>query len=400
MAKILEGIRVVELGTHVAVPKATRMMADWGAEVIKVEPLKGEAWRMVGPGYEMPAKPDNNPIFQVENMNKKSVGVSLKTEEGAKIMHDLIGTADVFITNTRYRSLEKLGLGYESLKEEFPKLIYVHFSAFGHTGPERDLPGFDLASFWAKSGTMLEWILAEDKPFKPQPGFADSTCASITLSGVLAALLKREKTGKGDFIQTSLYGSALWYNSIGMLCGQPRYHIDFPKKIYTDPLCAPYKSKDGDWIMVSSPDWDHFYAQVFPIIGLGDLVGDPMVSTRAAARENYDKVCAVIAEAFARYETKYLMDEFAKNGIMRSRLLSSNELYNDEQAWANDFITKVNLENGDELVVPRVPVRFESEEHPQLHLAPALGSDTDSVLTQLGYKGKDIETFRANGSVR
>ena len=110
MSNHLEGIRVVELGTHVAVPKAARIMADWGAEVIKVEPPKGEPWRYVGPGYEMPAGPDNNPIFEVENINKKSVALNLKTPEGQAAMKTLIRSADVFITNTRTKALEKLGL--------------------------------------------------------------------------------------------------------------------------------------------------------------------------------------------------------------------------------------------------------------------------------------------------
>lgn len=140
MSNHLEGIRVVELGTHVAVPKAARIMADWGAEVIKVEPPKGEPWRYVGPGYEMPAGPDNNPIFEVENINKKSVALNLKTPEGQAAMKTLIRSADVFITNTRTKALEKLGLSYEALREECPGLIYVHFGAFGQKGPGKGLP--------------------------------------------------------------------------------------------------------------------------------------------------------------------------------------------------------------------------------------------------------------------
>ena len=212
MSNHLEGIRVVELGTHVAVPKAARIMADWGAEVIKVEPPKGEPWRYVGPGYEMPAGPDNNPIFEVENINKKSVALNLKTPEGQAVMKTLIRSADVFITNTRTKALEKLGLSYEALREECPGLIYVHFGAFGQKGPEKDFPGFDIASFWAKSRPLVEWALAADKPFKPQPGFGDGACGAIMLDGILAALIKRGRTGRGEHIQTSLYSAALWYN--------------------------------------------------------------------------------------------------------------------------------------------------------------------------------------------
>ena len=394
MSNHLEGIRVVELGTHVAVPKAARIMADWGAEVIKVEPPKGEPWRYVGPGYEMPAGPDNNPIFEVENINKKSVALNLKTPEGQAVMKTLIRSADVFITNTRTKALEKLGLSYEALREECPGLIYVHFGAFGQKGPEKDFPGFDIASFWAKSGTLVEWTLADDKLFKPQPGFGDGACGAIMLDGILAALIKRGRTGRGEHIQTSLYSAALWYNSIGLICGQPRYGLKFPKEIHTDPLVPPYKSKDGYWVMASSPSWSDLYPKVFRLIGLESYIGDPMLHERDAARANYHKVCALIAEAWGRMTADELMSAFSQNGIVCSRLLGPNELYDDEQAWANDYLTRVTLENGDDLVVPRVPVQFGDEEPPAQRIAPALGADTEEVLTGLGYTREQIAALK------
>ena len=394
MSNHLEGIRVVELGTHVAVPKAARIMADWGAEVIKVEPPKGEPWRYVGPGYEMPAGPDNNPIFEVENINKKSVALNLKTPEGQAVMKTLIRSADVFITNTRTKALEKLGLSYEALREECPGLIYVHFGAFGQKGLEKDFPGFDIASFWAKSGTLVEWTLADDKPFKPQPGFGDGACGAIMLDGILAALIKRGRTGRGEHIQTSLYSAALWYNSIGLICGQPRYGLKFPKEIHTDPLVPPYKSKDGYWVMASSPSWSDLYPKVFRLIGLESYIGDPMLHERDAARANYHKVCALIAEAWGRMTADELMSAFSQNGIVCSRLLGPNELYDDEQAWANDYLTRVTLENGDDLVVPRVPVQFGDEEPPPQRIAPALGADTEEVLTGLGYTREQIAALK------
>jgi len=393
MSDHLKGIRVVELGTHVAVPKATRTMADWGAEVIKVEPPTGEAWRFVGPGYEMPAKPDNNPIFQVENMNKKSIAIDLKEPKGQKVMLDLIKNADVFITNTRPKALEKLGLGYENLKKECPKLIYVHFTAYGPKGPEKDFPGFDISAFWAKSGAPVEWSLEGVQPFKPQPGFGDSTAASIMLNGILAALIRREKTGKGDCIDASLYAAALWCNSIGMICGQPKYNIKFPKKMYTDPLVPPYQSKDGAWVMAADPVWTKLYPKVFALIGLEKYIGTPLVDTRDHARENYNEVCKLIANAFGKYTADELMTMFSQNGIVCARFTSPNEIYKDEQAWANDFLAKVNLQNGDELVVPRVPIQFGSSEAPALSLAPDLGVDTEEILSGIGYTKTQIDAF-------
>ena len=307
MSNHLKGIRVIELGTHVAVPKTSRIMADWGAEVIKVEPPHGEPWRTMGPAYEMPAAPDNNPIFQVENMNKKSVVLDLKTPEGQEAMIALLKSADVFISNTRLKALEKTGLGYDTIHQINPKLIYVHFGAYGQKGPEKDWPGFDIAAFWSKSGSMIEWTLKSAQPFKPQPGFGDGACASLMVSAILAALIKRGHAGKGELIQTSLCSAALWYNSIGLLCGQPNYHLEFLKAIFTDPLVPPYQSKDGKWVMVCSPVWSDLYPRVFKLIGLEQYIGDSRLDKREDARANYDWVCSLIADAWLKYTADELI---------------------------------------------------------------------------------------------
>ena len=154
----LEGIRVVELGTHVAAPVIARLCADWGADVIKVESPKGEAYRTVGSAWKLPAAEDNNPIFQPHNMNKRSLCLNLKTDEGREALMTLLERADVFVTNTRVQALERLGIGYEQIKERCPQLVYAVCTGFGMEGPDRDGPGFDSASFWGRGGMMAEWL--------------------------------------------------------------------------------------------------------------------------------------------------------------------------------------------------------------------------------------------------
>ena len=150
----LEGLRVIELATVVAAPTAARLLADYGAEVIKIEiPGAGDSLRIVGDMHQMPIEPDNNPLFDAFNTGKRLLGLNLKSAEGMEILFKLLEGADVFLTNTRMRSLEKMGLGYEALKERFPRLIYAHFSGFGLDGPEKDRPGFDSTAFWLRPGT-------------------------------------------------------------------------------------------------------------------------------------------------------------------------------------------------------------------------------------------------------
>lgn len=238
MKQLLEGIKVIELGTHIAIPKAARLMADWGAEVIKVEPPKGEAWRTIGNSYGIPCDDDCNPIFQAANANKKSIAINLKDERGREVLFKLLENADVFLTNTRLNGLKKLGLAYEDIKDRFPRLIYTHFSGYGTKGPEKDRPGFDIAAYWAKAGMPLEWSTRESGPSRPLPGFGDSTVATVALSGILAALFNREKTGRGEFLKTSLYGCALWFNSCGIVQAQYQPEGAYPRSRCNQP--TPY----------------------------------------------------------------------------------------------------------------------------------------------------------------
>ena len=223
----LEGLKVVELGTHFAVPSVTRILADWGAEVVKVESLTGDAWRIVGRNQKCPVVDDENPFFTVPNANKQFLALNLKDEDGKAALKKLIGTADIFLSNMRLPALKKLGFSYEDLKEAFPSLIYVHFSGFGYEGPDAALPGFDSVAFWARSGSMLDWGVEGNFPFLAPTGAGDAMVGSILCAGVLAAVIGREKTGKGTFVSSSLMGSSIWYNNAAVVSTQ--YGNKFPK---------------------------------------------------------------------------------------------------------------------------------------------------------------------------
>ncbi len=397
--RALEGIKVVELGTHVAIPKVARVMADWGADVIKVEPPRGEAWRTVGVGYMLPVEKDNNPIWHTENMHKKDIAINLKDPGGLKIMFQLLQDADVFLTNTREKALQKMGLDYETIKDKFPKLIYCHFTAFGDKGPEKDLPGFDISAFWAKSGLPVEWTLKGNMPFKAIPGVGDSACAAIATSAVLASLIKREKTGVGELVSTSLYSTAIWLNSCGVITGQPQYGRKYPEEHYIDPLVPPYLTKDEQWVMAADPSWERLYKKVFPLIGLEQYLDDERFTTRKAAVQNYDFVCSVIADAWKKFTAAELIQKFAQNGVIFARYQNPSELYCDEQGWANGYLSKLTLQNGSELVVPNVPVKFSSDEMRPVELGPELGEHTESIMKDLGYSDEDIEKMEMSGAV-
>ncbi|MDR1765947.1 MAG: CoA transferase [Lachnospiraceae bacterium] len=400
MGKPLEGIRVVELGTHVAVPIAARMMADWGADVIKVEPPTGEPWRTIGESYGVPIREDHNPCFQPENANKKSLVINLKDPAGLEVFMKLVGTADIFISNTRPKALQKLGVDYESLKAKFPKLIYGHFSGYGPLGPEKDRPGFDVAAYWMKGGMPAEWTLKGHPPFKPQAGFGDATCGSLLLNGLLAALIARDKTGQGDYLQISLYGSAIWFNLNGIITSQPQYGMKFPrgKEDYKAPWNAMYQSKDGDWFTWSLPDWNKRYKEFLAAVHLEKYADDPRFSSIAATSENIVFVIDAIEEAFLAMGTDELVKNLTECDFVFNRAVNTAEIPTDEQALANGYITTLTMEDGVDVAMPSNPLQFASFK-PEFKLAPHLGQDTKQVLADLGYDGKAVEELVGKGAV-
>ncbi|MDR1132489.1 MAG: CoA transferase [Oscillospiraceae bacterium] len=400
MRKPLEGVRVVELGTHVAVPKAARMMADWGAEVIKVEPPTGEPWRKIGPSYGVPGRSDHNPIFQSENANKDSIVIDLKAPEGLEAFTKILATADVFITNTRPRALQKLGIDYETMKDKFPKLIYGHFSGYGPVGPEKDRPGFDVAAYWMKAGMPAEWTMKGLPPFKPTAGFGDGTCAALLLSGLLAALLAREKSGRGDFLQISLYSSALWFNSSGVVTGQPQYGMKFPrgKEDYPAPYNLLYQTRDGDWILWSLPDWDKRYRDFLKALHLEQYADDARFTTLANAGKHVIEVIDILEKAFRALSTDEVVENLTKGDFVFNRATNPVEISTDEQAWANDYLARLTLEDGKDVVLPTNPLRFESFT-PDFKLAPQLGAGTKNILKQAGYGDAAIGQLIDSGAV-
>lgn len=398
----LAGVRVVELGTHVAVPNVTRAMADCGADVVKVESPKGEEWRMLGKTYGIPYDENENAIFTAQNSNKRFIALDLKHPEGKEALLKLIAQADVFVTNVRLKSLVKMGLDYESLKDRFPRLIYTHFTGFGYDGPDAPRPGFDMAAFWARSGAMVDWNNTGDFPLKPVSGFGDATTSNMLLSGVLMALLGRERTGKGTMVSTSLYGSALWYNASGVILTQEPYNNPYPKSRYApaNPTSHIYQCKDGNWIIITVIDYDKQKEKFMPLLGLGDLLTDPRFDSFAHVKEHVEEVVRTINDAFLTKTRDEWAEIFASNDIVYERLVHYSELTKDPQAWENRYLEEVTFRSGTKLAMPRLPLQFSEYGVRDIHTPGGVGRDTDEILTGAGYPPEEIARLRDKQAVR
>lgn len=394
----LEGMRVVELGTHFAVPAVARMLADWGAEVIKVEGLNGDAWRTVGRNQLCSVTDDENPFFTVPNANKKFLALNLKTPEGKEALTKLIGTAEIFLSNMRLPALKKLGFDYETLSSLYPALIYAHFTGYGYKGPDAAKPGFDSVAFWARSGAMLDWGTKGNFPFLAPTGAGDAMTGSILCAGVLAAVLGKQRTGKGTFVSSSLMGSSIWYNNACVVSTQ--YGNQFPKdKDHpANPFGWQYQCADGEWLMIGVVDYADAYRKIMPLFGREDLLEDERFNTITAVQQHLDEAMPIFRAGFMQDTRDHWVERIGALNIVIGKIGHLSELATDPQAVANGFVKPVTFPSGRTVAMPTVPVEFSAYETGEAYEPTgSIGRDTESILMELGYTKEQVATFLTSG---
>lgn len=398
----LAGLKVVELATVVAGPAAGRILAGYGASVVKIEnPGAGDLLRPYGQGHCLPTEPGNNPLFDVYNTGKQLVSVNLKTSEGKEVFHRLLADADIFLTNVRMPSLVRMGIGYEALKEKFPRLIYAHLSGYGLEGPDKDSPGFDMSAFWARTGASLDWELPGSFPIRPTFGFGDTVTAAHFLSGILMALYGRSSTGRGTLVSSSLMAAGIWSNSSYILNSQPQYGRQFPVDRYLpwDPFSDYYQCGDGPWMTVIAKSYPADRPTFARIFDLPELMSDPDCETLDKLHKSgKDKG---VAQKMERYFATKTYDEWVKilteNDVAFARLRHFKEVHADGQAWANGCFEEAAYPDGNKTAIPMPPIFFSEYGRRQFAKTGGIGSDTDAVLTGLGYDAAAIAALREKG---
>lgn len=401
--KPLEGIRIVELGTHIAVPMAARLLADWGAEVIKVENTSGDLWRYYGLNIRTPISDEENPIFSVPNANKKIVSLNLKSEAGRAVLDRLLEGADAFMTNVRMKGLKSLGLDYESLSARFPKLVYFHFTGYGYNGPWAARPGFDIAAFWAAGGMIGSWTKAGTDLFAPSSAFGDATVASMAASGVLAGLMGARTSGKGCYLTTSLCATAMWYNFGDVIACQPQYGMQRPAPADStgnfNPFLYPYLCADGKAVYLAALEYERSYAKCLKVLEMEEYLDDPRYNTLAAYIQHSEEFTALIEQKMLTRPSYEWVERFGAADIVIQEILTGNDLAQCEQAWADGILTAVEYP-GHTTAMPNTPVKFMGEELPRTHAVGGIGCDTRAVLESLGYAAEQIDALARSGAVR
>lgn len=390
----LKGVKIVDLSTFAAAPGAARMLADWGADVVKVESLHGDAWRFYGTLGSTPATAEENPCWEIQNANKRSLAVDLKSTKGKAILYKLLAEADVFITNLRIKALRKLKLTYEELAGLYPRLVWAHISGYGVKGPDAERPGFDVAAYWARSGMMTDLCQPGDPPLTQAYAFGDNSTGSILCAGICAALYKQQRTGQGEKVSISLLGNAIWSAGLMVASTQERYGDEFPKSrlFPSSPLCAMYKCKDGEWLLLCIIEYERYYSAFCKVMGREDLIDDERYNTLQAVKNYSQEFVQLLDRIFATKNRDEWCEKLLAVDIVCDKILHFSEVAKDEQAWANDYLYHFAYRNGEQAILPNTPIQFKAERGFAAG-APLLGEHTREILFELGYTADEVEDF-------
>lgn len=397
---MLKGVKVVELATFVAAPSCTKLMADWGADVIKVEALFGDAIRGMGGTFNAPMTDEENPMYELENGNKLGIAIDIKDEKGMEILFRLLENADVFVTNIREQSLAKSGLSYNQLKERFPKLIHAHILGYGEDGPLKDKPGFDYTAYFARGGVSMSLMEKGTSPANTAAGFGDHYAGMGLAAGILAALYRQAKTGQGERVTLSLYHAALF--GMGLMITTSQYGNEMPlsRKVPNNPLMTTYQCKDGRWIQLALIQYNKWFPKFCKVIEREDLINEERFNSITAVVDCVDELVAIVEKEMMKKELSEWSALLEEADLPFEKLQTVNDILDCEQAWANRYLFKTRYSNGNEGILVDTPVRFETMGIKEYMPAPKLGEHSAHILENMGYTADQISELQSTGVIK
>jgi crotonobetainyl-CoA:carnitine CoA-transferase CaiB-like acyl-CoA transferase len=378
-------LRVIELGVWVAAPSTAALLADWGADVIKIEPPAGDPMRHVfgslGIDSDMP-----NPAFSLDNRGKRSVVLNLRLPEDRERLEDLLASADVFISNLRPDALDGLGLEPAATVARHPRLVYCSISGYGLRGEERDRPTYDIGAFWARSGLSMQMADHQGTPLNARGGIGDHITGLAALAGLLAAVLEQRATGRGRVVEVSLLRTGAyvlgWDLGLQMTLGkvaraEPREHNQAP-------LMNPYRTADGKWFFFTGLEAARHIGAVCRALGHPDLADDPRFADARAIRRNRTEIIAMFDEIIAKLPLAVWAERFDREGVWWAPAQTPAEVVEDPQLMANGGFVEIagGVAGGQRSV--NGPVSFSEAPRTRVASVPGLGQHTDEVLGELG----------------
>jgi crotonobetainyl-CoA:carnitine CoA-transferase CaiB-like acyl-CoA transferase len=394
---VLEGLKVVELATYIAAPGAGGIMADWGAEVIKIESPAGDPMRRffehLSDGH------DGNPVFELDNRGKRSVVLDITKPEGRTAAARLVQDADVFLTNVRPAALKRAGLDFDTLHAANPRLVYCSLTGYGLQGPDADKPGFDVTAFWARSGVAALTAPKGVDPFPLRTGVGDHTCSLASVAAILAALFERGRTGQGRLVETSLLRSGVYAigTDMAIQLRLGRIASTRPREDAVNPLGNYFKTRDGHWLCLHPRDGGADWPALAAAIGQPELASDPRFAQGRARRTHSAALVGALDAAFAQLTYAEAAARLDGADLVWAPVQTPAQCAADPQAEAAGCFVQTPNPAGGSFRAPAAPARFPGADDGPKGPAPALGQHTREVLAGVGYDAAAIEALMSAG---
>jgi crotonobetainyl-CoA:carnitine CoA-transferase CaiB-like acyl-CoA transferase len=402
---VFTGVRIIELAQFVFVPAAGALLADWGADVIKIEhPVLGDGYRaLVSQGIIRMSSTGINQNMEMHNRGKRSVGLDVASPTGREVLLKLVASADVFLTNFLPATLKKWRLDVEYLREVNPRIIYARGHGHGLRGPDADMPAYDATAFWARGGlgaTLTPPSL--ERPIGQRGGFGDRTGATNLAFGVASALFRRERTGEPSVVDVSLLGTAIWTLGSDVLSGLQGNWAAAPvagqaARMSLNPLSNTYETKDGRFLSLLLLQPDRHWPELARAIGREDLLDDPAYVTGKAILEHPADMVDILEPLFKSKTLAEWRDAFLGSRFPWAPYARIPELIEDPQVVANGYIADVEHEAGN-FRLPTGAVQFD-ERPAALRRGPEHAEHTEQVLLDLGYGWEDIGRWKEDGVI-
>lgn len=395
---IFSGLKVVDLASFIAGPSAAVILSDFGADVIKVEPPNGDPWRH---GHQIPPQPQSKDPYpwHLANRNKRGITLDMKSASAGPVLQRLVTWADVLIVNTPHPARKKLKLEYEDVAQFNPRLIYADLTGFGEKGPDAALPGFDITAYWARSGLLSMTRDAGAPPTWPVAGSGDNATAVGVYSGIVTALYRREKTGKGSYVTTSLLAEGVWSASVSIqaaLC-EAKFFGQHDRKNPANAALNVYRSADEIWfVLIVTPDK---LTAVANAIGRADLLTDPRFADPSKLIQNMPQLTAILDEVFGSQPMAHWYEVFNGVHVTFGAVRGPQEVIKDPQLQLNQIV--VPLEGGPGKLTSTIssPIQVHGVTKVSAKRAPSLGEHNQDVLAQLGFSASEIDALQASGAV-